>query len=85
VSGPTGTFTLSSPPLAAPQFNEERKKKKNKTQSLKLFEFFLYQMSMVLTAGGGPPWETAPPALARRPSHAHPSPHAQCVSFPSGK
>lgn len=61
-----------------------KKEKKNKTQSLKLFEFFLYRLSMSLTAGGGPLWEAAPPALAR-PSRAHPSPHAQPVSFPSGK
>lgn len=42
----------------------EKEKKKKETQSLKLFEFFLHQMSMVLTAGGRPLLDTAPPTPA---------------------
>lgn len=44
-------------------------KKERKTQSLKLFEFFLYQMSMVLTAEDGRTLVTAP--CAPRPFFTH--------------
>lgn len=68
--------------FAAPQFNEERREKKKQTQSLKLFEFFLNQMSMVLTSGDGLILETAPPTTVHSQSIPHPF-HAQHISFPS--
>lgn len=46
-------------------------KKVRKTQSLKLFEFFLYQMSMVLTAEDGCTLETAPLAPCSLFTHTH--------------
>lgn len=48
-------------------------KNKRKTQSLKLFEFFLYQMSMVLTAAEGRRLETAPLAPCPFLEHLPPS------------
>lgn len=82
MSGPTGTFTLLITSFAVPQFNEERREKKKQTQSLKLFEFFLNQMSMILTSGDGLILETAPPTTVHSQSIPHLL-HAQHISFPS--
>lgn len=58
-------------PLVVQPLSLMKKGKKKKTQSLKLFEYFLYQMSMVLTAGDGPTLETAPcPFLEHTLIHA---------------